>query len=277
VSAQGGTVEDVRAEAGDDVSRGGKLFTLEGEILSGSLYSLLEQRESLQEDLSDIQADIDGLSVRAGADGVITELSLKKGQPVQQGAALFTVQSSDAVKIDVEIDELDIADIETGDEATVTFDALPEKIYTADIIKINPVGVAKNNVTKYTVTLSLEDAQGIMLGMSADVLIVSQQAENVLLIPVEAIQVINGEKFVVFEEDINEELMYTPATHKVVTGITDGVNIEVTEGLNEGDRVAVPQVKEMSLQEQMWSRGGNRGGFGNNDDDEEPSVSGTDE
>jgi len=278
VSAQGGTVEDVRAEAGDDVSRGGKLFTLEGEILSGSLYSLLEQRESLQEDLSDIQADIDGLSVRAGADGVITELSLKKGQPVQQGAALFTVQSSDAVKIDVEIDELDIADIETGDEATVTFDALPEKIYTADIIKINPVGVAKNNVTKYTVTLSLEDAQGIMLGMSADVLIVSQQAENVLLIPVEAIQVINGEKFVVFEEDINEELMYTPATHKVLTGITDGVNIEVTEGLNEGDRVAVPQVKEMSLQEQMWSRGGNRGGnFGNNNDDEEPSVSGTDE
>lgn len=273
VSARGGTVDDVRAAVGDDVSRGDKLFTLEGEILSSSLYSLLEQRESLQEDLDDVLADIDGLSVRAGADGVITGLSLKKGQPVQQGAALFTVQSSHAVKIDVEIDELDIAEIEIGDDVTLTFDALPEKTYTADIIKINPVGVANNNVTKYTITLSLEDAQDVMLGMSADVQIVSRQAQEVLLIPVEAIQVINGEKFVVLEGDIDKDLMYTPATHKVLTGITDGVSIEITEGLNEGDRVAVPQVKEMSMQEQMWSRGG--GGFSGNGNDESPGGGST--
>jgi hypothetical protein len=50
------------------------------------------------------------------------------------------------------------------------------------------------------------------------------------------------------------------------------VNIEVTEGLNEGERVAVPQVKEQSLQ--MWGPGGNGGGrFGGNDDDESPSDS----
>ncbi len=273
ICAQGGTVDDIRVEVGDDVSRGGKLFTLEGEILSSTLYSQLEQRKSLQEDLDDVLDDINGLSVRAGAGGVVTGLSLKKGQPVQQGAALFTVQSSNAVKIDVEIDELDIADIELGDEVTVTFDALSEKAYTADIIKINPVGAAQNNVTKYTVTLSLGDAQDVMLGMSADVLIVSQRVDNVLLIPIEAIQVINGEKFVVFEEDIDEDMISTPATHKVVTGITDGVNIEVTQGLNEGDRVAVPQVKEMSLQEQMWSRGGNNSSFGGNSDNEDPSGS----
>ena len=78
-------------------------------------------------------------------------------------------------------------------------------------------------------------------------------AENVLVIPIEAIQVINGEKYVVFEQDIDTSLDYTPATHKIETGVTDGVNIEVTAGLSEGDRVAVPQVKEQSLQEQMWS------------------------
>lgn len=254
VTAKGGTVDDVRLEVGDDVSRGGKLMTLDGEVLSSTLYSLLEQRESLQQDLDDVLADIDGLNVLAGSDGVITGLSLKEGQPVQQGAALFTVQSANAVKIDVEIDELDIASIETGDEATVTFDALPEKTYEANIIKINPVGAAQSNVTKYTVTLSLEQAHGVLLGMSADVLIVSESAQDVLQIPVEAIQTINGEKYVVFEGDIDEELDSTPATHKVVTGVTDGVNIEVTEGLGEGDRVAVPQVKEKSLQEQMWSR-----------------------
>jgi multidrug efflux pump subunit AcrA (membrane-fusion protein) len=257
VSAKGGIVDDVRVEVGDDVSRGGKLMTLEGEILSSSLYSLLEQRETLQDDLNDVISDIDNLSVRAGSDGVLTGLALKKGQPIQQGAALFTVQSNSTLKIDVEIDELDIASIETGDEATVTFDALPEKTFTANILKINPVGAAQNNVTKYTVTLSLENASGVMLGMSADVQIVSERVTDVLLIPVEAIQTINGEKFVVFEGDIDKDRDYTAATHKVVTGITDGVNIEVTEGLSEGDRVAVPQVKEDDLQ--MWGmNGGNR-------------------
>ncbi len=260
VSAKGGTVDDVRVEAGDDISRGGKVMTLEGDILSSTLYSLLEQRESLQDDLDDVLADIDNLSVKAGTDGVVTGLALKAGQPVQEGTALFTIQNAGAVKIDVEIDELDIASIETGDDATVTFDALPEKTYKANILKINPVGTAQNNVTKYTVTLALDNAEGVMLGMSADVQIVSEQAQDVLLIPVEAIQTINGEKFVVFEGDINKDLDYTPATHKVVTGITDGVSIEVTEGLNEGDRVAVPRVKEVSLQERMWSSNGMNGG-----------------
>lgn len=264
VAAKGGMVDDVRVETGDDVSRGGKLMTLDGEILSSSLYSLLEQRESLQEDLDNVTGDIDNLSVRAGSDGVVTGLTLKKGQSVQQGAALFTVQSDNAVKIDVDIDELDIASIETGDDATVTFDALPEKTYTANITKINTVGTAQNNVTKYTITLTLENAEGVMLGMSADVQIVSEQAQNVLLIPVEAIQTINGEKFVVFEGDIDKNLNYTQATHKVVTGITDGVNIEVKEGLKEGDRVAVPQVKEASLQERMWGGGMNGGMNGGN-------------
>lgn len=262
VSAKGGTVDDVRVKAGDDVSRGGKLMTLSGTILSSSLYSLLEQRESLQEDLDDVLADIEGLSVCAGADGVITELSIKKGQPVQQGAALFTVRNAGAVKIDVQIDELDIADIQTGDEATVTFDALPEKTYAANIEKINPVGTANNNVTKYTVTLTLQNAQGVMLGMSADVQIVAKQAQNVLLIPIGAIQTINGEKYVVLEQDVDTAQSYTTATHKVTTGITDGVNIEVTQGLKEGDRVAVPQVKAQSLQERMMTYQSNgRGGM----------------
>ena len=273
ISAKGGTVDDVRVEVGDDVSRGGKLMTLEGEILSSTLYSLLEQRESLQSDLNDVAADIDDLSVRAGSDGVVTGLALKKGQSVQQGAALFTIQNASDVKIDVDIDELDIASIETGDEATVTFDALPDKTYTANILKINPVGTAQNNVTKYTVTLTLENAQDVLLGMSADVQIVSERAQDVLLIPVEAIQTINGEKFVVLEGDINKDLNYTPATHKVVTGITDGVNIEVKEGLSEGDRVAVPQVKEESLQERMWGGGMNRGTTGSYSEGAKPSSS----
>jgi RND family efflux transporter MFP subunit len=231
------------------VSRGGKLFGVDGEILSAELYAQIEARDGLMDDLADIDADIASLTVRAPSAGVVSGLELNPEQIVQEGTPLFTIESNDQIKIDVDIDELDIAGISVGQEAEVEFDALPEKTYTATVVKINPIGVAVNNVTNFTITLQIDSAPEILLGMSADVEIVSQRADNVLVIPQEAIQVIDGEKYVVFEEDVDEELLFTPATHKVVTGITDGVMIEVLSGLGEGDRVAVPQARQLTPQE----------------------------
>lgn len=255
ITGRGGTIEKVYEDLGGDVSRFGNIFKLDGDILSSALYSKIDQRADLQDDLNDVEQKLESLTVKAGTDGVISGLQLNTDQIVQAGAKLFTVKSNKQVKIDVEIDELDIAEIKAGQTATVTFDALPDKVFTATVNKINPIGVSTNNVTKFTVTLQLDATDGVMLGMSADVEIVSQTAENALFIPIEAIQVIDGEKYVVFAEEINKDLKYTPATHKVKTGITDGVNIEIIEGLAEGAQVAVPQVKELSLQEkqmQMW-------------------------
>lgn len=266
ITGRGGTVEKVYEKAGSGVSRMGNMFRLDGDILSPSLYSKIDQRADLEDDLRDVQEKLDALTVKAGTDGVISGLQLNTNQIVQAGAKLFTVKSNKQVKIDVEIDELDIADIKAGQTATVTFDALPEKEFTATVNKIDPIGVSQNNVTKFTVTLQLDATDGVMLGMSADVEIVSQKAENALYIPIEAIQVVSGEKYVVLAQDVNKDLDYTPATHKVKTGISDGVNIEILEGLSESDQVAVPQVRELTLQEQqmkMWGRM-NGGGSSNN-------------
>ena len=262
ITGRGGVIERVYPDAEEEVSRGEKLFKLDGEVLSDALYAQIEQRGNLQDDLNDTLADIEDLTVRAEADGVITGLDLNPGQAVQAGAPLFTIKSNGDFKIDVEIDELDIAGIETGEAAMVTFDALPGESFEAIVDKINPVGVSVNNVTTYTVTLSLSGAPGVMLGMSADVEIVAESAQDVLLIPAEAIQVVGTGKYVIFEQDIDPEADATTATHEVVTGITDGVSIEIKEGLSEGDRIAVPQVREASTQEQMWGMRQNSGTAG---------------
>lgn len=254
IAGRGGIVKRVREDVGDKVSRGGKIFDLSGEVLSAQLYAQLDQRAELMEDLEDVLGDIEALTVRAGMDGVISDLNISEEQLVQEGTPLFRVQSRDAFKIEVDIVELDIADIDLHEKATVKLDALPDLVLEGEIIKINPIGVAQNDVTDFTVTLSLPETEGLMIGMSADVTIISQKAENVLVIPIEAIQVINGEKYVVLESDLGGEQDAVVATHKVTTGITDGVNIEITSGLSEGDRVAVPQVRQ-SVQEQMMNFG----------------------
>jgi len=250
ITGRGGIVERVRRDTGDKVSRGSKMFDLSGEILSAQLYAQLDQRAELVEDLEDVLADIEALTVYAGADGVISDLNISEEQLVQEGTPLFSVQSCDAFKIEVDIDEVDIAGIDLHEKATVKLDALPDQVLEGEIIKINPIGVARDDVTDFTVTLSLPETEGLMIGMSADVTIVAQKAENVLIIPIEAIQIINGEKYVVLESDLNEAQDTVVATHKVTTGITDGTNIEITSGLSEGDRVAVAQVN-LSMQELM--------------------------
>lgn len=251
VTGRGGTIDKVRKDVGEKVSRGGRIFSLDGEILSAELYSKIEQRADLKDDLADVLADIGELTVRAGFDGVISGMDLNEKQTVQEGTALFRIQSAEAVKIDVDIDELDIAGIKVGETASVKFDALPDQVFEAEIVKINPIGVAQNNVTDYTVTLALAKAEGVMIGMSADVEIISQRAEDVLIIPAEAIQIVGGEKYVVLESDLGEQQQALIATHKISTGITDGVVIEVLEGLSEGDRVAVPQVLKDTQQQMM--------------------------
>jgi HlyD family secretion protein len=252
ITGRGGIIERVRENVGDKVSRGGKMFDLDGKILSAQLYAQLDQRAELMDDLDGVLADIESLTVYAGSDGVISDLNISEEQMVQEGAALFCVQSRDALKIEVDIDELDIANIQLHEKAAVKLDALPERVFEGEIIKINPIGAAKNDVTDFTVTLSLPEAEGMMIGMSADVTIISQKAKDVLIIPIEAIQIINGEKYVVLESDLGAEQDAVVATHKVTTGITDGVNIEITSGLKEGDMVAVPQVKQ-SMREQMMN------------------------
>jgi multidrug efflux pump subunit AcrA (membrane-fusion protein) len=261
ITGRGGIIDRVREDVGDKVSRGGKMFDLDGEILSAQLYEQMDQRADLTDDLADVLADIDALTVYADADGVISDLDISEKQVVQEGTPLFRVQSRDALKIEVDIDELDIAGIELHEKAAVTFDALPDRAFEAEIVKINPIGVAENDVTDYTVTLSLPEAAGVMIGMSADVTIISQKAQNVLVIPQAAIQIMGGEKYVVLESDLGKDQDAVAATHKVTTGITDGVNIEIKSGLAEGDRVAVPQVKE-SMEDQMMNfrRAENGGG-----------------
>jgi HlyD family secretion protein len=258
IIGRGGNVSKVYKSAGRDVSRGDKMFHLSGDILSSQLYSKIDERADLQDQLDTVEEDLGSLVVKAGTDGVISGLSLSKDQAVQAGTKLFTVKSNENVKVDVDIDELDIANIKIGQEAAVTFEALRDKEFTAKVQKINPVGTSQNNVTHFTVTLELDKAEGVMLGMSADVEIISRQAEGALYVPIEAIQIINGEKYVVMAQDIKKDYNSVDAARKVTTGITDGVNIEITSGLSEGEQVAVPQVKSLSLQEQQMQMFGNR-------------------
>jgi multidrug resistance efflux pump len=94
ITGKGGVVDKVYESAGSDVSRGGNLFHLDGDVLSPTLYDNIEQREQTADDLADTKAKLESLTVKAGTDGVISGLQLNPDQIVQAGAKLFAVKSN---------------------------------------------------------------------------------------------------------------------------------------------------------------------------------------
>lgn len=232
-----GAVTDVYVEAGDSVKRGASLLKREGRIPSAELRAQIDARAGLEKDLAQARADLEDLAVTAPADGIVTGLALTPGKAVQEGLAMFTVLSRSRLKLEVEVDELDISGVETGQRGAVTLDALPGEEFAATVIGINPIGRAVNNVTRFTVTLALDGGPNVLIGMSAGVDIVTAVSENALLVPVEAIQTVGGGHYVILGADAGA---VTVADHAVTTGLTDGTYIEILDGLSESDTVTIP-------------------------------------
>jgi len=78
----------------------------------------------------------------------------------------------------------------------------------------------------------LEEFEYIRSGMSAEVVIILEKSENALILPISAIRGRRGDEYVLIPGDNG-----VPEKRSVVTGIRDGVNIEVREGLSDGERV----------------------------------------
>ena len=160
-----------------------------------------------------------------------TELSASE---YSTDVALFTISPDDTMTLEVSVDELDINSVEIGQEAVVTFDAIEEKEFTGEVTKIGNTASVNGGVAKYTVSVSVPKDEEMKQGMNASATITIENRENVITIPVNALQE-RGEKIFVYTEK-DEEGNLSGET-EVTTGLSDGSTVEITEGLSEGDTV----------------------------------------
>jgi HlyD family secretion protein len=141
----------------------------------------------------------------------------------------------DTANIDLTVDELDIANISLGKSVTVTLDALPGESFTGSVISIDPEGSNSGGNSKYTVTVSLERDQRMLTGMNATVTVELGKLENVLTIPLAAIQEDETGVYVYIKYNKKSDEFSSPVY--VTTGASDGENVEITDGLSSGDTV----------------------------------------
>ncbi len=205
------------------------------EDLKETLQEAEETKEKREEQLQAFEDFVgsDGI-LYATEDGVITEVSYEAGDRLTTTGALFSYATSDDMRISVDVTQEDIVDLQVGDAVDITFTAYPEDSYTGSILSINTTATSDySNTVSYTVEISAEGAlEKLYGGMTADVIFVTEEKEDVIYVSRKAIVEENGKTYVYRKTALGGKELA-----EVETGITNGVDIEILSGLEEGDTI----------------------------------------
>jgi HlyD family secretion protein len=205
-------------------------------------------------------------------DGVITNLPVREGETVvigiqnSPGSTLMTLADMSVITSEVMVDETDIVNVHLGEAAEVTIDAIPHKTFHGSVTEIGnnaivrSTGLSTSQQTSssqeakdFKVVVAVDDPPDeIRPGLSCNVKVTTATRQNTLVIPIQALTTRTkedlGAKAAASSpaadpeqvEEIQGVFVINGSTAQfrpVATGITGGPNIEVVNGLTEGDRI----------------------------------------
>lgn len=168
-------------------------------------------------------------------------------------ATAFAISSNEQMILSVNVDELDINSVETGQAATITFDALEGREFTGEVKSIASTATSSGGVAKYAVAITMEKDSEMKTGMNASATIVIEEKTDVLTIPVNALQERGKEVFVYTSKDSEGNLS---GETTVETGLSDGETVEILSGLSEGDTVYYQRTGNTGSGSSMGGPGG---------------------
>ena len=247
-------------------------------------------RGHLQTDVATLRFNQDALSKTvsiAPFDGIVTNLPVREGETVvvgiqnAEGSTLMTLANMSVITAEVKVDETDIVNIQIGQPADVTVDAIPGKVFkghvtlVGDQALLRSTGIATSQSTtgteeakdfKVVVTLDASSDE-LRPGLSTTAKITTARKANVLSLPIQALTMYTppppGSKDSKVEAASTSASASTPGKQgvfvvdkdahgrqrakfvPVTTGITGATDIEVVSGLKEGEEVVTGPYKTL--------------------------------
>lgn len=166
--------------------------------------------------------------------GVITEVCVAAGDSLTQDMDLISLNNYDEVTITVSVEEEDLEAAALGNTVNVTLAAFEDEVFKGTVTEIGDAEINSNtNRTMYSVTVTVPNTGNVLYqDMTAEVTFVTDEVSEVLYIPVRAVIEKDGVNYVKVREKDG-----TIIRKRVTTGFSDGINIEIKEGLSEGETV----------------------------------------
>jgi RND family efflux transporter MFP subunit len=189
---------------------------------------------SYRASLAQAVASRDKAFIFAPIDGIVTKLNKKVGELVSSADVMVSLLSPH-YEVKVDISEVDVGKIKTGNDVTITLDAFgTDTKLTGKVISIEPGPTVIQDVVYYKVRVGLDDTKvEIKPGMTANVSIKTDSRQGVLFLPSRAIKYDeDGARYVkVLEQNVEKE-------YSVHVGLkANEGKIEIVDGLNQGQEV----------------------------------------
>ena len=182
--------------------------------------------------------------IRSSVSGLILDIPVKVGNTVinsnsfNDGTTIATVADMDDLIFDGNIDETEVGRLSVGMPVKITVGALQDVVFDASLEYIAPKATESGGTNLFEIKASLRVPEDITVrsGYSANAEIVLQRAAQVLSIAESALQFEGDQTYVYVLGDKGYE------RRDVKTGLSDGVNIEIKEGLSLGEKVRGNQI-----------------------------------
>lgn len=176
---------------------------------------------------------LENASIVAPFDGVIASVNIIAGQIGSTSTAAMSIIDRNPLRIDLKLSENDIVQVQKGDTAELSIDAIRDWAQTGTITNIAPAADTSSGIVTYKARIDFSDADPrVFVGMTANVSIVVDKRENVLLVPNSAL-LPKGTGRVVQIKDASGAITEIDVT----TGMSDGIYSEVLSGLEEGQTI----------------------------------------
>ena len=245
-----GIITEICKEAGDYVQA--------GEVIAKVKQALKQAREEklaaedalevVRDGVSKSNANASSTLIRSTISGIILDIPVKVGNSVilsntfNDGTTIASVANMNDLIFRGNIDETEVGNLVIGMPMKITIGAMQNLKFDADLEYISPKAVENNGANQFEVKAAVRSVKGgkIRSGYSANAEIVLAKALNVVTVPESAIEFSGDSTFVYIVKGSGEKKTYE--RKQVVTGLSDGVNIEIKKGLSLKDRVRGPEI-----------------------------------
>jgi HlyD family secretion protein len=186
--------------------------------------------------LDDARADLEAATLRAPFDGTVTEVTALPGEYIGK-SSFITLAALDKPLLEFWVEESDMSGVVLGNRVEISFEALPDETFSGEVTQVDPTLVTVDRTLTVQAFASIESTSysgDLLGGMNAEVDVISAEARDVLIVPLQALRELGDDKYAVFVVGSNGELEMRP----VEVGLKDLVNAEIVSGIEVGETVS---------------------------------------
>ncbi len=209
------------------------------------------QQQIAQANYDQAVKNVAGASVIAPVSGDVASISTAVGGNVgtaftqatnsTTATGFIVLTNTTALRVTASFSEADAAKIMAGQDASFTFDALPNENATGKVLQVDLLPTTSGGVTSYSATFSVDGkVAGLKVGMTATATVITGYATGVIQVSAQAVTTRGGNSFVNVVTTKAGVQITTPTP--VIVGLKGDSADEIQSGLKEGEKVSLPTV-----------------------------------